>query len=356
MDRAIELASRGARRVLPNPCVGAVIARNDAIIGEGYHERFGGPHAEVHAIQSVSNRELLRDSTLYVTLEPCAHFGKTPPCADLIMTSKIPRVVVGCRDPFPAVSGRGIQRLIEAGVEVIEDIRHDECALINKRFILAHTQQRPYIILKWAETSDGFIAPEGGARTTISSRHSHQLTHLWRGQEMAIAVGSRTARGDNPLLTIRHTDLFPAIDLPAPNPVRVIIGESSHIPHDLEMFYAAGETVVFTAKVPCETSLPSSVSVVKVSGSKPLVPQVCRHLYQRSIISLLVEGGSTTLQNFIDADLWDEARVFTAPIEFGSGIAAPKLPVAARETINCGGDVLRSYTHPDIKHRIGLYE
>jgi diaminohydroxyphosphoribosylaminopyrimidine deaminase/5-amino-6-(5-phosphoribosylamino)uracil reductase len=356
MDQALSLAAQGGRAVLPNPCVGAVIVHRNEVIGAGFHEHFGGPHAEVRAIESVTNRELLRDSTLYVTLEPCSHFGKTPPCAELIIRSGIPRVVVACRDPFPAVSGRGIERLIEAGIEVIEDIRHDEAILLNKRFIVAHSHKRPYIVLKWAQTSDHFIAPASGERTTISSKQSHLMCHLWRGQEMAIAVGSKTAISDNPLLTVRHTELFSAAELPALNPLRVVIGEAGKLPGDLDMFYASGETVVFTSSSDLSWQAPSRVSLVELSRGQDILPQICRYLYERSMLSLFVEGGRETLQSFLDADLWDEARVFTSASSFGSGIAAPVLELEPRDISAQGGDRLEIFVNPRLTERLGLFE
>ncbi len=346
----------------PNPYVGAVIVHRNEVIGAGFHKQFGGPHAEVHAIDSVTNRELLRDSTLYVTLEPCSHFGKTPPCVELIIRSGIPRVVVACRDPFPAVSGRGIGRLLEAGVEVIEDIHHDEALLLNKRFIVAHSQKRPYVVLKWAQTSDHFIAPASGERTTISSKQSHLLCHLWRGQEMAIAVGAKTAITDNPLLTVRHTELFSAAELPAQNPLRVVIGEAGRLPGDLDMFYAPGETVVFTTSSELSWRAPSGVSLVELTRGEDILPQILRYLYGRAVLSLFVEGGRQTLQSFIDADLWDEARVFTASKFFGDsagdagGVVAPRLGLKPRDIQDSGGDKLEIFVNPRSGERLGLFE
>jgi len=356
MDRAITLAALGARAALPNPSVGCVIEDRGEIIGEGYHRTFGGPHAEVHAIQSVQDRSRLSSATLYVTLEPCSHFGKTPPCADLILESRIPRVVVGCRDPFPAVAGRGIQKLLDAGVEVVEDVRHDECVLLNKRFILAHTHKRPYVILKWAQTEDGFLAPPGGSRTQISSHHSTLLVHHWRGQEMAIAIGTKTAQIDNPLLTVRHTEMFPPHELPAQNPVRVILGEGSHLSSELLVFSAPGETIIFSSDQRFAKQSRVGVAICPITKRTPLLPQACRALYDRSVLSLLVEGGAQTLQHFIEADLWDEARVFVAPIRFGGGTPAPNLAYTPRTVMESGVDTLRIYHHPDLPERLGLRE
>lgn len=356
MDRAISLATLGARAALPNPCVGCVIEHDGTIIGEGYHKSFGGPHAEVNAIRNVGDRSLLSSATLYATLEPCSHFGKTPPCADLIVNSGIRRVVVGCRDPFPAVAGRGIQRLIEAGVEVIEDVHHDECVLINKRFMLAHRLKRPYIILKWAQTEDGYIAPDSGARTQISSHDSQLLVHHWRGQEMAVAVGSKTAQNDNPLLTVRHTDLFLPHELPARNPARVVVGEGSRLPLHLALFDGGSETILFSSQSDFHPPCIQGMRILPVSNRKPLLPQVCRALYESAILSLLVEGGTHTLQHFIESDLWDEARVFVAPRRFGSGTPAPAITCSPRTVVQSGHDTLRTYNHPKLPERLDLRE
>jgi diaminohydroxyphosphoribosylaminopyrimidine deaminase/5-amino-6-(5-phosphoribosylamino)uracil reductase len=356
MDRAISLAALGSRHAMPNPCVGAVIEHKNSIIAEGYHKRFGGPHAEVNAIDAVAHREVLRHSTLYVTLEPCSHHGKTPPCADLILASRIPRVVVGCRDPFAAAAGRGIEKLIEAGVEVIEGIRHDECTLMNRRFILAHRLHRPYIILKWAQTSDEFIAPEGGARTQISCHESQLLVHHWRGQEMAIAVGATTAVSDNPTLKVRHTDLFAAHELPAQQPVKVVIGDSARLDPTLNLWHGEARALGFSPSAKAPKQIGSAGSIFKVAGSKALLPQICKILFENSITSMLVEGGTKTLESFIDTDLWDEARVFTAPIHFTRGVKAPNLSLSPRSCIASGVDTLRVYNHPDLEERLGLHE
>ena len=215
MDRALDLAARGGRAVMPNPMVGAVIVHNDTIIGEGYHQLYGGPHAEVFAIRGVQDRSLLKDATIYVSLEPCSHFGKTPPCAELVIESGIRTVVVGCKDPNPKVAGRGIQKLRDAGITVHEGIRERECVMLNRRFMLFQKMQRPYVILKWAETADRFIAREDGSSKWISSEFSRRTTHRWRSQEMSILVGTTTARADNPQLTVRHIEGI--------NPLRIVI-------------------------------------------------------------------------------------------------------------------------------------
>lgn len=354
MRRALALASKYTRAVLPNPAVGAVLVTDGTIIGEGCHERFGGPHAEVNAISSVKERTLLAHSTLYVTLEPCAHTGKTPPCVDLILASKIPRVVVGCRDPHSKVSGRGIQMLRDAGVSVTEGILHDECVLANHRFLLAHRELRPYIILKWAQTQNGFMAPPHGERTPISSVHSQQLLHYWRGQEMAIAVGRKTVDIDDPRLTARHLQLYHEYELPPRQPTRVIVGYTGPLLRDRVIWEPDAPTIVFS---PIEEPLafqPTRTLAVQCTTKKPLIPQLCRILYDQQLLSLIVEGGPHTLQSFIEADLWDEIRIFTAPRTFDSGLAAPILPYRAQYSLTSGPDTVELLTHPKLASRLGV--
>ncbi len=343
MDRALQLAALGGRSVMPNPMVGAVLVYDAAIIGEGHHEAYGSSHAEVNAIRSVADRSKLSRATLYVTLEPCSHFGKTPPCADLIVESGIPAVVVGCRDPFPEVCGKGIERLRNAGVQVTEMIGHRECTLLNKRFVLAHRLERPYVILKWAQTSDGFIARSDGSSKWISCGESRTLTHQWRAQEMSILVGTATARVDDPNLTVRLVN--------GPNPVRVVIDASLSLPTHLNIFNREAETIVFNAH---KEHRDEHMSWQKIDFGQPIVPQILSRLYERKLISLIVEGGAQTLRSFIDAGLWDEARVFVSPHQFGSGISAPKLPTQSSETHFSGDDTLMMYSHQDLESRLGL--
>jgi diaminohydroxyphosphoribosylaminopyrimidine deaminase/5-amino-6-(5-phosphoribosylamino)uracil reductase len=377
MQHAINLALRASRQALPNPCVGAVLVHNNAIIGQGYHQAYGEPHAEPNAIKSVKDPSLLIDSTLHVTLEPCAHYGKTPPCADLIIEKKIPRVVVGCRDPFPHVAGRGIQKLLSAGVQVIENVLHDECVVANKRFILAHTEKRPYIILKWAQTEDGYLAPENNIRAQISSPESQELTHYWRGQEMAILIGANTARIDNPLLTVRYTHHYQQHELPPTNPQRIILAGSKPIPTDLLVWNTDAKTLLVTPTGSLHESIPAHIERCILTDSSAPLTQVCATLYQRSILSVLVEGGSETLQSFLDAGLWDEIRVFVAPTRFGHGVRAPTLernirnthnelrpasteamnqapPLRPEHVIQSGGDTLKMYVNPELRRRLGV--
>lgn len=329
MDRALALATQGGRAVMPNPLVGAVLVRDGEVIGEGYHESFGSPHAEVNAIQRCTDRAKLCGATLYVTLEPCSHFGKTPPCADLIIATQIARVVIGCRDPFPEVAGKGIARLQAAGIEVIEGIRHRESVLLNKRFILAHRLKRPYIILKWAQTSDGFIARSDGSSKWISSEASRILSHQWRAQEMSILVGATTARIDDPRLTVRHVQ--------GPHPLRLVLDAALSLPAHRAIFTKEADTIVFNAE---KSERRGHVTLERIDFQKPIAAQIVRALFQRSIISLIIEGGTRTLQTFIDADLWDEARVFISPHSFGSGITAPTLQIPSESVTPSGEDRL----------------
>jgi diaminohydroxyphosphoribosylaminopyrimidine deaminase/5-amino-6-(5-phosphoribosylamino)uracil reductase len=373
MQHAINLALQASRKTLPNPCVGAVLVYKDTILAEGYHQAYGAPHAEPNAINAVSDRALLAESTLYVTLEPCAHYGKTPPCADLIVATKIPRVVVGCRDPFPDVSGKGIEKLLSAQVSVVENVLHDRCVVANKRFILAHTARRPYIILKWAQTEDGYLAPEENTRYQISSPESQQLTHYWRGQEMAILVGANTARIDNPLLTVRHTARYQQHELPALNPERIILAGQAPLPNDLLVWNADAKSLLFTPTGSLHRNIPSHIERHPLDDSRSYVRQVCDILYKRSTLSVLVEGGGKTLQAFIDAGLWDEMRVFVAPIRFGRGVPAPRLneqprnllqPAAAslpqatslqpEQQIQSGIDTLKIYSNPELRRTLGV--
>lgn len=354
MTEALSACSQVTRSVMPNPSVGAIITRNGAIIGRGYHKEFGGPHAEVHAINSVPDYELLRESTLYVTLEPCCHTGKTPPCTDAILQAQIPRVVIGCRDPNPRVAGGGIRALRAAGVEVIEDILHDECVLANHRFITSQKYRRPYIILKWAQTYDGFIAPVDRSPIRITCPLSLDLLHYWRGNEMAIAVGTTTACADNPHLTVRHTNLYNQSELPPLQPTRVVIGNGTHIPLHSHVYQPTAQTIRFIPNYSPQTTSESFITTCRYHPEEPILPQMCQQLTSLGILSVIVEGGAVTLQYFLDTDLWDEIRMFTAPMLLKSGISAPTAPVPAIITTTCGADTLYSFAHPDLALRLGV--
>jgi diaminohydroxyphosphoribosylaminopyrimidine deaminase/5-amino-6-(5-phosphoribosylamino)uracil reductase len=351
MGRALELAKLGGREVMPNPLVGAVLVRDNQIIAEGYHRRFGGSHAEVEAIKSVADSELFASSTLYVTLEPCSHFGKTPPCADLIIRSRIPRVVVGCEDPFSKVSGRGIARLRAAGVEVIESCLRDSCQAINKKFIVAHRLKRPYIILKWAQTSDGFIAPDRAELTWITGESAQALNHRWRSEEMAILVGTRTALIDDPRLTVRcvapQREDIPELK----NPVRVVVDRKGILPLSLNLFNDESETLVFSAS---SRTLTGSSRCIPLKSDLSIVENLCQGLYNESLLSVIVEGGAETIQSFLEAGAWEEARVFTAARQFGVGVKAPVFNHKPFGEYVVGADTLRRYAHPALAERVDV--
>jgi len=343
MDRALDLAARGGRAVMPNPMVGAVIVHNDTIIGEGYHQLYGGPHAEVFAIQGVQDRSLLKDATIYVSLEPCSHFGKTPPCADLVIESGIRTVVVGCKDPNPKVAGRGIQKLRDAGITVHEGIRERECVMLNRRFMLFQKMQRPYVILKWAETADRFIAREDGSSKWISSEFSRRTTHRWRSQEMSILVGTATARADDPQLTVRHIDGI--------NPLRIVIDRELTLPSNLSLFNNEVETWVFNTHTEKQEG---DTAWKKLDPMRAVPEQILAHLFAAKKLSVIIEGGTKTLQSFIDTGLWDEARVFQSKKTFGAGIKAPHLGVQGHTTMPSGKDRIEIFQHPDLAARLGI--
>jgi diaminohydroxyphosphoribosylaminopyrimidine deaminase/5-amino-6-(5-phosphoribosylamino)uracil reductase len=353
MSQALKLARMSTRRVLPNPSVGAVIVHNGTIIGSGYHRFYGGPHAEIEALQSVSDHELLSQSTLYVTLEPCAHFGKTPPCTDAIIQAKIPRVVVGCGDPFEHVKGRGLATLRAAGVAVVENCLAKECTELNKRFILAHKLHRPYVILKWAQTADGFIAPPDRSKLQISGPEAHSFVHLWRGQEMAIAVGSTTVKTDNPRLTVRDTARYLSHELPPLHPLRVILGDTKEFSPRCKVFSSEAPTLIFSS---ASLEVPEHITVMPTTKQAALLPVAMNELYKKNILSLFVEGGRHTLEQFITHDLWDEARVCFAPHTIGTGVPAPQLPVDFYDSLPAGVDTFYLYRNPSREKNLGISE
>lgn len=315
MNRCIQLAKNGLGNTYPNPMVGCVLVREDEIIGEGWHHRAGLPHAEVVAIQSVTDTTLLPEATLYVNLEPCSHHGKTPPCSDLIISSNIPKVVIGCTDPNPLVAGKGIEKLRAAGVEVIVGILQKECESLNKRFFTYHTKKRPYIFLKWAETKDGFMAPTEKYKNEpvwITNTLSRQWVHKLRAQEQAILIGGKTLVDDNPSLTTRNWQ--------GRNPLRLIVTERT-IPENFISMMNNAETVIFSSS-PGNTK--ENLTYQPIDFMKSVPQQICQYLFEREIQSLIVEGGCKTLQSFIDEDLWDEAFVFVGDTHFGDGLTSPK--------------------------------
>jgi len=309
------LAVKGMGTVEPNPMVGCVILHEGNIIGQGWHQNYGEAHAEVNAINSVADKSLLSESTLVVNLEPCSHTGKTPPCTDLIIESKIKKVVIGCSDSNPLVAGKGIKKLQKAGIEVVCDVLKEECIELNKRFFTYHEKKRPYLILKWARTMDGFISlnpPFRKEENWITSAESKKLVHQWRAQEQAIMIGTKTAILDNPELTVRLVE--------GENPLRVVIDEHLSIPLSHHVFSKDTETLVFTS---LKAENQNHVSYCKTNFTKNILPQVMKELYDRKIISVIVEGGAHLLNSFIEDNLWDEARIFTGNKFFKSGVKSP---------------------------------
>lgn len=337
MSRCFELATRGLGNVAPNPLVGSVIVNEGKIIGEGYHQHFGGPHAEVNAIQNAIENgfeDQLSSATLYVNLEPCSHFGKTPPCSDLIVRKKIKRVVISNQDPFPEVNGKGIERLTSNGIEVSSGILEKEGRELNKRFFTFHKKKRPYIILKFAQSVDGFIAHEipTKANQQISNVLSSKLVHKWRADEQAIMVGTKTALIDNPSLTVRHVT--------GPNPLRIAIDRRLQIPGSYTLFDRSAPTWIINE---AKDEIDNTISFIKFNFDETLIEKILMKLYQYQIQSVLVEGGRNLLQQFIDLKLWDEARVITAPIKIEKGLAAPDLKANKSEEFQLAGDLITIY-------------
>jgi diaminohydroxyphosphoribosylaminopyrimidine deaminase/5-amino-6-(5-phosphoribosylamino)uracil reductase len=336
MRRCLELAGLGIGNVSPNPMVGAVIVHNDKIIGEGYHQKYGEAHAEVNAVNQVISKfdnyaELLKRSTIYVSLEPCAHYGKTPPCADLIIKHQIPNVVVGCRDPFDQVNGKGIEKLQAAGIEVITGILEEECRWLNRRFFTRVQKHRPYIMLKWAQTEDGFFAPDDNSQLWITGVESRKLVHQWRGEEDAILVGTNTAAIDNPQLNVRYGN--------GTSPKRVIIDRKLKLNQSLNIFDQSVETFIFNE---VKTEFDGKNKYIALEDFGRYVPEyILYQLYLQDIQSVIIEGGAHTLNAFIKAGLWDEARIFTGATILNSGIKAPQINGSADEEILSGNDRLR---------------
>ncbi len=319
MLRCLQLAAHARETAAPNPMVGAVIVHNGKIIGEGYHTLYGCPHAEVEAIRSVENQELLKDSTMYVSLEPCSHYGKTPPCAKLIIEKQIPRVVVGTYDPFPAVSGRGVKMLRDAGVEVYVGVLENECRELNKHFFCFLERKRPYIVLKWAQTRDGFIDKARDADSTpcptpISNEFTRMHVHKLRSEVKSILVGTNTAIKDNPSLTVRYWK--------GDHPVRLVLDRQLRIPAHYHLLDGSVPTLIFT-EIKAESH--PNCEYIQVDFSNNLLKQILDVLYNRKIQSVLVEGGRQLLQTFINENLWDEAQVEVADLSFGSGVYAPSI-------------------------------
>lgn len=339
MARCIQLARNGFYGAAPNPMVGAVIVRRGRIIGEGYHVRCGGPHAEVNAVRSVEHPEWLADSTLYVSLEPCSHYGRTPPCADMIVERGIPRVVVGCMDPFARVAGRGIAKLRDAGVEVKVGVLEEECRALNRRFITFHTLRRPFITLKWAQSADGFIdtlrADYACEKAYVfSTPFSQMCMHRVRAAHQAILVGRQTALADNPVLSVRLWA--------GRQPLRLVVDREGNLPFGLRLFDGTQQTRAYV-----DASVPRAayegrpgVVCVRLDFGRDILPQLLDDLYGLSVQSLLVEGGRQLLESFLAAGLWDEVRVEQSPVSLGNGVPAPAWPCGRMEVEPLDGNVL----------------
>ncbi len=334
MQYCINLAQKGLGAVAPNPMVGSVIVYNNEIIGEGYHQQYGQAHAEVNAINSLKNKELLKNSTLYVNLEPCAHQGKTPPCANLIVESGIPKVVVGCIDSYSEVNGAGIEYLRKSGVDVTVGVLEAECKSLNKRFFTFHNKKRPYVILKWAQSSDGFIDRVRNSDfppTVISGQESHILSHTWRSQEQGIIVATNTIIMDNPSLTTRLVK--------GKNPVRIIIDTLLKIPDHFNVLDNSTPTIIYNK---LKDELNGNTEYIKFDFKSKSLSDMLLSLYEKNIQSVIVEGGSNMLSSFIEQKVWDELRVFIAPIELKTGVPVPVYSGTEISSENVGADVLKT--------------
>lgn len=342
MKRALQLARNGLGSSAPNPMVGAVIVYKNRIIGEGYTSAYGGPHAEVNAINAVRDKELLSEAILYVTLEPCSHHGKTPPCVDLIVKQKIPKVIIGVLDPHDKVAGKGVKRLKDAGCNVTVGVLAKECEAHHRRFLTFHKKQRPYIILKWAETRDGFIAPEKNKRSLeaqpywISNKYARQLVHKWRSQEQAILVGTNTVLDDNPMLNVRQWF--------GKSPIRIVLDKDLKIKGNYHILDQSAKTIIFT-RVEDKSLWLNGIDYEVIDFTKNRPQQICEVLHKHNITSVLIEGGAQTLQSFIDAKLWDEVRVVTGKTNFGDGLKAPKFAGNIVRTLEVEADSITIYQH-----------
>lgn len=358
MIRCLKLAKQGIGNVAPNPMVGCVIVYQNEIIAVGYHEKYGEAHAEVNAINAVIDKSVLKESTLYVNLEPCAHTGKTPPCTDLIIKHQIPHVVVGCIDTYAEVAGKGIEKLRAAGINVTVGVLEEKAKELNKRFFTFHNKKRPFIILKWAETKDGFIDIErhfedkGRSKLLIdnevsvqarndekvdnwiTSPFSKKLVHQWRSEEQAIMIGTNTALNDNPKLTVREVE--------GKNPLRVVLDLNLRLPEQLNVFDGSSPTLVFNS---VKSEIKHKLEFVKIDKNNDLIPQILNELYQRNIQSIIVEGGTQLLQTFIDANCWDEAKVFIGGKCFNKGLKAPLIDKQPNATLQFDTDILNTYNN-----------
>ncbi|MDG1036987.1 MAG: bifunctional diaminohydroxyphosphoribosylaminopyrimidine deaminase/5-amino-6-(5-phosphoribosylamino)uracil reductase RibD [Crocinitomicaceae bacterium] len=317
MRRCIQLALMGKGNVAPNPLVGALIVLENKVIAEGYHQKYGEAHAEVNAIDAIEDKAVLSKSTLYVSLEPCAHFGKTPPCADLIVEHSFKRVVIGCYDTFDQVAGKGVARLKNAGIDVSVGVLENECRELNKHFFTFHEKSRPFVFLKWAQTAQGFMDDGDNNKSTqkitwISAPEVRSLTHQWRAEHTAILVGKNTIQNDNPKLTVREVD--------GKNPIRIILDTKASLNGQLKCSDEEGTTIILNTE---KSEKNGPIDYIKIKDMQPKT--ILHELFKRNIQSVLIEGGAATLDTFIKSNLWDEACVITGQIEFESGTRAPKL-------------------------------
>jgi len=339
MKRCLELAELGNGSVSPNPLVGCVIVNEGKIIGEGYHKKYGQAHAEVNAINAVLTKfgdeaaALLKNSVAYVSLEPCAHHGKTPPCADLLIRHQLKKVVIGNRDPFPDVNGKGIEKLQNAGIEVIHGVLERECSYVNRRFFTRINQQRPYIILKWASTANGYFASKNSVQQWISGPLAKKLVHKWRTEEDAILVGKTTAITDNPQLSAR--------EWPGKNPLRILIDRKLEVPAGNQIYNDLAKTIVFNEQ---KTDVVNNIHYIDMEDMQYYLPQkIAYQLYLMDIQSVIIEGGANILNQFISSGLWDEARVFTSENSWGSGVFSPQINGKIVDIVKVDKDKLTLY-------------
>ena len=341
IQRCLELAKKGIGTTRPNPSVGAVIVCKNKIIGEGFTSPYGGPHAEVNAINSVQNQDLLKEATIYVTLEPCSHHGKTPPCADLIINKEIPNIVIGCVDTNSLVAGKGIERLKKAGRNVTVGVCEEACKEHHKRFFTVQNKKRSYVILKWAETKDGFIAPltkEEQKPVWISNKYSQQLVHKWRSEEHTILVGTNTVIADNPSLTVRSWS--------GNNPIRIVIDKTLRISTEATVFDGNIKTIIITEKKEDKREKrkeKQNVIYETIDFSSQIAKQICEVLHKHQIQSVIIEGGAQTLQTFINENLWDEAKVFIGDINIKEGVKRPVFNAKPSSEEKIDNDILRIY-------------
>ena len=334
----LQLAKQGLGKVSPNPLVGCVIVKDGKVIGQGYHEYYGGPHAEVNAINNIQDQSLLKGSTLYVNLEPCSHYGKTPPCADLIIKHKIGKVVIGCVDTYHEVCGRGIEKLSNSGIDVVVGVLEKKSQELNKRFFTFHSKKRPFIILKWAETKDGFIDIDRNTTEKIDNwitlLDAKILVHHWRAEEQAIMVGTNTALNDNPKLTVREAEGI--------NPIRIVLDMSLRLPENIHLFDKSTPTLVFNSQKNEKTK---NLELIKINKDQNLITQILEILYLRNIQSLIIEGGAQLINTFINQNTWDEARVFKGEKKFKKGLPAPKINSIPIFTLQIESDLLNTYVN-----------